>query len=140
MTVDTKKFRGKDEHGYWHFGWLAEINCGLFYIIENNEKKADNSFHNNDFSGWYKVLEKTIGQFTGLTDKNSKEIYEGDIVNITDEDEVLVGHGVVRWLDNQELWYIDSDDNANGGLFDINFDKYLEVIGNTHDNLELIKN
>jgi uncharacterized phage protein (TIGR01671 family) len=140
MTVDTKKFRGQDEHGYWHFGLLVETDCGLFYIIENNEGQTDDNFHNDNFSGWYKVLEKTIGQFTGLFDKNGREIYEDDIVNITDESGVLIGHGVVKWLDNQELWYVDGEDNANGGLFDINFDKYLVVIGNTHDNLELIKN
>lgn len=139
MIVDTKKFRGQDERGYWHFGWLAEINCGLFYIIENNENKTDNSFHNDDFSGWHKVLEKTIGQFTGLTDKNGKEIYEGDIVNITDEDEVLIGKGAIKWLDSKELWYIDDNGHTNGGLFNINFDKYLAVIGNIYNNPELIK-
>ena len=52
------KFRGRDERGYWHIGWLVETNDGRIYIAENDEGWTDDGFHNDDFSGWYNVLKK----------------------------------------------------------------------------------
>lgn len=126
------KFRGKTDKGKWVFGFYYE-ECGNAYIIEDRQQET---LLNRNIT--HKVDPDTIGQFTGLTDQNENKIYEGDIINIIDQDEVLVGHGVVQWLDDWGLWYVDGDGHANDGLFDINYNEYLEVIGNTHDNPELI--
>lgn len=137
----TIKFRGQDEHGYWHVGWLAETNDGTIYIAENDEGWTDDGFHNDDFSGWYKVLEKTIGQFTGLLDKNSEEIYEGDIITcINKSDSVYeIGRqmiGFVAYEENGCYWFCKNNFQHYN---DWAFADDIEVIGNIHNNPELLK-
>ncbi len=82
---------------------------------------------------WTEVIHETVGQYTGLTDKNGKKIFEGDIV-LTNED----GTGVVTWDDDDGMFTVNTD------TVSLNFGNYwaceFEVIGNIHDNPELIKN
>ena len=79
-------------------------------------------------------------QYTGLHDKNGKEIYEGDVLG------GLYGL-VVRWCDkckSIELFELGEDEycyQCNGDLFwyDVAVDDNLEVIGNIHENPELLE-
>ena len=90
------------------------------------------------------VIPETVGQFTGLTDKNGKEAYEGDIVKVVnsyDEVDPLdsdTGIGEVIFLVESGLWYISS--TIHNSLFDINDSYYIEIIGNIHDNPSLLTN
>ena len=83
---------------------------------------------------WYKVDLDSIGEYTGLTDRDGKKIFEGDIVKVTDDDGEFsssdCGYGNVIFLDG--IWYVDED--VNNGLFNLNNVYYIETIGNIHDN------
>ena len=74
-----------------------------------------------------------LTQFTGLKDKNGKEIYEGDIVRVKHRDNEI---GVVTW-DKHGSWIFNKRDI--GTKFKLNITSADEVIGNIYENKELIK-
>ena len=93
---------------------------------------------------------KTVGQFTGLTDKNGKKIFEGDILKFTDENadyewigRVEFGNPNAEYNWGFQLVYIKGT-KANTDIlcwFDMEeTGAYAEVIGNIHDNPELLEN
>ena len=82
----------------------------------------------------YEVDPETVGQYTGLTDKNGKRIFEGDV--FLHDNKYL--HEVI-WNDEQKGFYASGidflDDDCMGNFYESN----IEVIGNIHDNPELIQ-
>ena len=85
------------------------------------------------------VIPETIGQYTGLTDKNGNKIFEGDIVEglyYTAEDG---GYGVVAFYDGAFEVVGSCDNNVVGTFHENYYGKDFEIIGNIHDNPELLE-
>ena len=84
----------------------------------------------------YAVKAETVSQFTGLTDKNGKKIFEGDIVRYMNKETMVV----VCNKDSASFAIAYSAINFNCIATISSAHIYLEVIGNIHDNPELLEN
>ncbi|QGH55580.1 hypothetical protein FZE25_03235 [Bacillus velezensis] len=140
------KFRGMGINGEWY--------CGNLSIIKQRIKSMgiDPGSYISNKAGVpfaYSVRQETVGQFTGLKDKNGREIYEGDIVrNHRDNSNELL----------EVLWQEEVAEHASDGIYwtkevpGFRFKRIkrglttvfvahvdLEVIGNIHQNPELLE-
>lgn len=127
----TIKFKAKTEQGEWIVGhYVGKPSMNEVCILPFQYVNYDNGYI--DDSECYYCIADTLGQFTGLYDKNGKEIYEGDILNFNGlKIEVRFVRGVFALLCNGDL-----DQELCG---DCRTDLFAKVIGNIHDNPELLK-
>lgn len=111
------KFRGKRfDNGQWAYGNLIiddSGNCEIVYYENNVRFRCD-------------VRGETIGQYTGLYDRNGREIYEGDILMCESGTDIFVE--VI--YDAPEFCYKDND----FGYKFLNHIENFKVVGNIHDN------
>ena len=142
-------YRGKTEDGKWVYG--AYVSKNWYPTVEDGDDEISgvvveesNIISYDEECLWYMVIPKTVGQYTGLTDKNGKKIFEGDIVKYTefykfsddedleDAEEKSETVSVVRFANGkfnplpmrrncEDYWYSYAEDD-------------FEVIGNIHDN------
>lgn len=131
-------FRGKDpENGKWYEGQYIHLHKTTYCFDVDYAANPDNDIHQIVFermTDWglpnqhfrADVDPATVGQHTGLKDKNGKRIFEGDIVyDGFTKDKVVFEDCQWKLVDRHGMW--------------INlFDREVEIIGNIHDNPELI--
>lgn len=130
-----KLFRGKrTDNGKWVEGGYIplDVDSGYEYIVEPCNYASTFSALDKIKLNSILVIPETVGQFTGLTDKNGTRIFEGDIVRaFTRFSEIYVSS--VAYHDGT-FWF----KNWSWTKFLFKFEK-IEVIGNIHDNPELLE-
>lgn len=124
-------FRGKRiDNGEWVEGMYLYIKGHTYPSI----------FDMEGFS--HIIITKTVGQFTGLLDKNGNKIFEGDIVRRFNSKEQEVMRYAVKWNTDCCMFVLMSEYTYLGEYdsdFTVFYGEDLEVVGNIHDNPELLK-
>lgn len=127
------KFRGKRSiNNEWVYG--------NYILIAGRQETFISESYSCTSSHAFEVKPESVGQFTGLHDENGTEIYEKDIVKLFYGDKYSIG--IVLWNNKIAAWCIKLKGEHSFGSTPIGemFTSYTSVvIGNIHDNPELIK-
>lgn len=125
-------FRGKDiDNGIFVTGYLiGNQTCKKYITLVGSHCKE--------------VIPETVGQYTGLTDKNGKRIFEGDVVK-TKKYGKIIGHSTVNDFDifavvyEPAMFILKNTHRAFNLVGKCGKGIDYEVIGNIHDNPELLR-
>ena len=128
MGIRTIIFRGKRKsNGEWAYGnFLRGCVDDFAYIVEFGNKEL--------CINYVEVIPETVGQYTGFTDKNGKKIFEGDIIRKTNKGQhpkIFIANIHTNFRVNEEVYY--------GPCEHFTESCESEIIGNIHDNPELMK-
>lgn len=130
-------FRGKNKDGgKWVEGYVGVFGetTQIFVPFTEEEKEENKDHFFSAINGvWYIVDPETVGQFTGLTDKNGKKIFEGDIVDMHRKG---CGFLPIECVEYDEGGF---SPIACAGWECTPKHNEIEVIGNIHDNPELLE-
>ncbi|EPR12378.1 YopX family protein [Ruminiclostridium papyrosolvens] len=131
------KFRGKRiDNGEWVYGYLVK-QFGVFKIYDDSSE---------DFGNWiHEVDPETVGQYTGLHDKNGREIYEGDILrlwrSVGSNGELRREHYKPLPVTYCNIWcqFVANDESTKNQYCIWSDFGAFEVVGNVYQNPELMK-
>ncbi len=130
----TKKPSGIEFDEVWVYGDLVHSGKKIYIHPQSNSFQVDGELSNLVIM--HEVIPETVGEFASVTDKNGKKIFEGDIVEFDGDckrDTVVWTNGEYNGVTGFRLkrYALFSITMLNHDLF--------EVIGNIHDNPELLK-
>lgn len=136
-------FRGKrTDNGEWVYGDFCHP-CNIVFVEIGYDEVLGQSdvpiIHD------YGVIPETVGQCTGLVDKNGKKVFEGDIGKYKQTDgakrngKPIICTGKVVYFANTASYAVDSKDECRVRYIDYFPIKHFEIIGNIHDNPELLE-
>ena len=125
----TIKFRGNCS-GKWYYGDYMKYESGSVIRVGDGFTNVD-----------YAVSPASVGQFTGLKDKDGVEIYEGDILAWEDEFGVKSKTQLVKYEESTASFRLfNADGIITKSVFgEYTCHRYQKVIGNIYDNPELLK-
>lgn len=121
-------FRGETKDNVWYHGFIKGKSLPNF---EGNKLEFTPCIIEQPYADIW-VIPETVGQYTGLTDKNGMKIFEGDICKHRSN---YSGEFIISVVTYTDGCFLAVADNNSG----FNLSDNLEVIGNIHDNLELLK-
>ena len=117
-------FRGKNDRGEWIEG---------FYVKDVIETYIYDKHRNIRMQS---VIPETIGQYAELTDKNVKKVFDGDILK-NEYEKNKYQHFKVYYCSRTHCWLVENKYGMLGKLYNVIGD--IEIIGNIHDNPELLR-
>lgn len=153
-------YRGKRaDNGEWVQGWLKPYQNGGYDDIKEYPRLCiQNGSLSKDI---YEVIPETVGQWTGLTDKNGIKVFDGDIVKDDNLDTILLcdtrkskrtGIAIVKYglhdvpSDDPFCWgkalgfYFDGDTlYPTPAMYEESDEFFFEIIGNFYDNADLLE-
>lgn len=132
-------FRAKRiDNGKWIYGYFVSEGEES-YIFEQEEVNKGIDI------GWYldcckmrEVVPLTVGQYTGLMDRNGKKIFEGDILEFSDRMVSVFWHPYLGCWDIAFVKFTNIE-NGREDMSTCRWSYRAKVIGNIHDNPELLK-
>lgn len=136
-------FRGKrTDSCEWAYGAPTKDNHGEMVMVKSTFECDE---YNCRGANCLYVDENTVGQYTGLTDKNGTKIFEGDIIKYKNTDGIkfngvaLTVIGKVVYNEKNASFAISGKDEIGAKHYDYFPIKNIEVIGNIFDNPEILK-
>lgn len=142
MRENMGLYRGKrKDNGEWAEGNLFENDNSNYPMVLIGHVVMSRDKHTNELSfdgfGLYEVDPETVGQYTGLTDKNGVKIFEGDILRIIERGETIDG-GIVAFRNEYPGGWLVMD-KAYESKCSLAMRNDVEITGNIHDNPELLE-
>ena len=136
------QFRGKHtDNGEWVYGVpVIGITSGVFMVwIESEAKRGRGELSLKDVVRQAEVIPETVGQYTGLKDKNGEEIYEGDVVSNGEFERCSNDVGIVRY-DTKSGCLVINNNNGRTKRLTVKVIKNnrVKVLGNFYENPELM--
>ena len=141
------KFKAKRlDNGKWAYGYGVIIADDFCVLDKRDELQIQRPYTFRNNTHWFELCgimcdTNTLSQFTGLHDKNGKEIYEGDIVRfptLPHKNKYRIGYIGFHQLSASFRIVTKTSDLRLGNRYGVP-EMTIDVIGNIHDNPELLK-
>lgn len=140
MEIRTIIFRGKRiDNGEWVYGYFVSEGEESYIFEQEEVDKGIDLGGYLDCCQMSEVIPETVGQYTGITDKNGRKIFEGDIVGCFLNTQIFE----IEYCEERCGYFLDDIMLSGDAPLSIeclgNMRNTVEVIGTIHDHPELLK-